>query len=100
MVRLTALVKAIALGLLAWYLMIPPPAEISSDLQTNFSAPLAQWDELRRFDSSSQCEAVRKAYAQKPPGAISDMLGGKQQALATMTKAQCVKGDDPRLKQQ
>jgi hypothetical protein len=86
-----------ALVVLATYLMIPPPKLSGDNFQINFSAPLSKWDQLRRFDSDADCEAVLEHYRHKPPGGLSAMLGGRSEAAAAMRAARCVPSHDPSL---
>ena len=65
---------AAAVALIGWYLMIPPPRQIDSPFQINYRAPFGKWVQLRLFDSHSEREAARNAYAKNPPGGIADML--------------------------
>jgi len=83
---------------LATYLMMPPPRMVEGRFQTNFSAPLNKWDQLRLFDSDAECEAALNSYRQEPPGGLPAMLGSRAAAVATMRAAQCISISDPRLK--
>jgi hypothetical protein len=87
----------LALALVGWYLMIAPPRQINDRFETNFSAPLDKWVQLRLFKLQSECEAARDAYAKNPPAGVTDMLSSKADALTVMKAAKCVSTDDPRL---
>ena len=87
----------LALALVGWYLMIPPPKQIGSSFQTNFKAPIEKWAQIRRFKQKSECEATRAAYAKNPPGGVTDMLSSKQEERALWNAAQCVSTNDPRI---
>jgi hypothetical protein len=91
---------AAAVGLIGWYLMIPPPRQIDSKLQINYTAPIEKWVQLRLFDSRSECEAARSAYAKNPPGGIADMLSSKAEERAVMQAARCIAASDPRIAEQ
>jgi hypothetical protein len=88
-----------ALLLVAAYLLMPPPDGVARDhFHINFSAPLAKWAEVRRFNSMAACESARQVYRQKPLGGLPTMLESRQEALAAMRVAKCVSANDPRLK--
>lgn len=90
-------VELMAMVVVGWYLMIPPPRQIDDQFQINFSAPIEKWAQLRSFKRESECEAARTAYAKNPPGGVVDMLSSVKQARAAMQAAQCVSTDDRRL---
>lgn len=91
---------AAAVVLIGWYLMIPPPRQIDRQFQINYTAPIEKWVQLRLFDSQSECEAARSAYAKNPPGGIADMLSSKPEERAVMQAARCIAASDPRLAEQ
>jgi hypothetical protein len=80
--------------------MIPPPRQIDSKLQINYTAPIEKWVQLRLFDSRSECEAARSAYAKNPPGGIADMLSSKAKERAVMQAARCIAASDPGIAEQ
>jgi hypothetical protein len=84
--------------LVAAYLLMPPPEVAGDHFHINFSAPLAKWAEVRRFNSMAACESARQVYRQKPLGGLPAMLESRQEALAAMRAAKCVSANDPRLK--
>jgi hypothetical protein len=84
--------------LVAAYLLMPPPEVAGDHFHINFSAPLAKWTEVRRFNSMAACERARQVYQQKPLGGLPAMLESRQEALAAMRAAKCVSANDPRLK--
>ena len=86
-----------ALVLLATYLIMPPPKLSGDNLQINFSAPISKWDQLRRFNSDAECEAVLEHYRHKPPGGLSAMFGSRAEAAAAMRAARCVPSREPSL---
>jgi hypothetical protein len=83
---------AAALGLLGWYLMVPPTGK---DFPSgNLNAPISQW--LKRptiYRSRDECEHVLDKQRR--------LLNAKNQQLAVRfyKQAQCVATDDPRLQQ-
>src|ERR1700722_16787703 len=87
-----------ALLLVAAYLLMPPPKETGDSFHINFSAPLAKWAEVRRFNSMAACEGAIQAYRQKSLGGLPAMLESREEALAAMRAAQCVPANAPRLK--
>ena len=84
--------------LVAAYLLMPQPKVAGDHFDINFSAPLAKWAEVRRFNSMAACESTRQVYRQKPLGGLPAMLESRQEALAAMRAAKCVSANDPRLK--
>ena len=73
--------------LVAAYLLMPQPKVTGDHFQINFSAPLAKWAEVRRFNSMAACESARQVYRQKPLGGLPTMLESRQEALAAMRAA-------------
>jgi hypothetical protein len=98
---------AIALVVVAWYLMIPP---IGTDNKVDAHAPLSQWRKGVKFDSAKQCADSLKDAIQNPMtpdeyrAAAAATRKAKMHPLSKseMTKrtseSQCVAEDDPRLK--
>ena len=87
-----------ALALFATYLMMPPPKLAGDHFQIDFTAPLSKWDQLRLFNSDSECEAALESYRRKPPGGLPAVLGSRTDAAAAMRAARCISTRDPRLK--
>jgi hypothetical protein len=71
----------VAIALMGWYLMLPPPA--GSDRRLIF-APLSQWKTIDKFDSKAKCEDIRRQLIARMPGTAIDT-------------SRCVSGDDPDL---
>lgn len=46
---------------IAWYALMPP---LSGGL-VDVRAPLAQWEQMRAFDSAEECEKMMMAYARQ-----------------------------------
>jgi hypothetical protein len=98
---------AIALAIVAWYLMIPP---IDATNKIDVKAPLLTWRKSMKFDSQDQCEDSLKDVIEHPTtpaeyqAAAKATLKARMKPLtqAEMTKrmkeSQCVAEDDPRLK--
>jgi hypothetical protein len=83
--------------LVAAYLLMPPPKVAGNHFDINFSAPLAKWAEVRRFNSMTACESAMHVYQQKPLGGLPAMLESRREALDAMKAAKCVSANDPRL---
>jgi hypothetical protein len=99
-----------ALGLLGWYLMVPPRSEST----LNAIAPLSQWQIEDSFDSASACRQAleqKRATAEKeknqrvaederrlqngdPPSANFEQIAREEQSRRSV----CIATDDPRLK--
>lgn len=111
---------AVALALVGWYLMVPPPGQPRSTgantAPPNDSAPLTQWTTRNSYDSAQACEAAKKQsldtasadldkqrrFAAQRQGLSPDNLSYQKflvtDQLAYATKALCVSTDDSRLK--
>ena len=73
-----------------WILMIPPRTGTADNPGADTNAPLAQWHRLVTFDSEAQCnDGINQFRASPDPAHVLD---------AAKASAQCVSGDDPRLK--
>ena len=80
---------AAALGLAAWYLILPPPAPSGKRLT---GAPLSDWKSIDEFDSQSTCLQTRaKLIASMPntqidtslcvPGGVQGLAPGQEPAI-------------------
>jgi hypothetical protein len=86
---------AAALALVGWYLLVPPWVAPN---QFDATAPLAQWPQVKSFDSAAACEQHRL-------GAFRHFSANKEkldEAAAEYNArlyraALCVETDDPRL---
>jgi hypothetical protein len=82
---------AAALALVGWYLMVPP---LNSPSDPIAHVPLSKWTVQERFDSKLDCQlghfrtidTAQKQNANDYP------------FLLTIAEAECIEGDDPRLK--
>ena len=81
---------AAALGLAAWYLILPPPAPSGKRLM---DAPLSDWKTVDEFDSESTCLQMRaKLIESMPrteidtalcvPGGVQDLAPGQEPVIA------------------
>jgi hypothetical protein len=89
---------AAALALVGWYLIIPPSADVASDLATGLE-PLWQWFQIGSFDSENACQQGRHmmisrymADLQNDPSNIEAV-----HSFDAFYYSQCVASDDPRL---
>jgi len=67
-----------AFAIVAWYLMLPPPALTGERL---FYAPLLEWKLVDEFDSKSACQQMRLKLIERMPDSGIDT-------------ARCLSGDD------
>jgi hypothetical protein len=72
---------AVAIALIGWYLMLPPPGGSNRRL---IFAPLSQWKTIDEFKSKAQCEDIRRQLIAAMPGTAIDT-------------SRCISGDDPGL---
>jgi hypothetical protein len=84
---------AAALALVGWYLIIPV-----SSKQADLNAPLSKWKRWETYNSadSAKCEYDRQG--------LLDVMGMNWDSVDSpgkpaFVKAQCIKSDDPRLKE-
>ena len=106
---------AAALGLVVWYLMLPPNAAVR-----DISIPLAQWSVEGTFDTASDCQEAMASLSQRaesetemrkladqewkkvrpdvnlPYDMRERLIKVVRERLKTM---RCVSSDDPRLKE-
>jgi hypothetical protein len=87
---------AAALALAGWFLIIPPPRLVGTmeAFQTHFDAPQSKWVRMRRFNHRDKCEKTLAEYRQHPPKDYVDLLGGEDQARATMNAGRCIEAKD------
>jgi hypothetical protein len=106
---------AAALGLLGWYLLLPPyrsketrgpvalrSARAASEI-FNFDAPLSKWEKKEPFESERDCENEKnKLYEEQLTEFAKARRQREKRALGheitRLQHGQCVAGDDPRLK--
>ena len=76
---------------LAWYALIPPMAgEV-----VNARAPLAQWEQMRAFDTAEECEKVVTAYAAKMTGQTDNAARARYRQVQYV---RCIHASDLRLR--
>ena len=78
---------AAALALVVWYLMVPP---VHNGKHVN--VPIAQWVNLKGFDSASACENFADRLLK-----VAKEKGNNTQIIAAQVH-ECIATDDPRLK--
>ena len=78
--------RAIAIGALGWYLMIPPMPGGHYDAQ----AAIAQWFVFSAHDSAHECEGAK--FLNREGHKRSD-----DPMKIALDSAQCIATDDPRL---
>lgn len=87
---------AAALALVGWYLLVPP--WVAPD-QFDATAPLAQWRQVKSFDSAAVCEQHRLgAFRHFSAEHKGDPMVAEYNARLYRA-ALCVETDDPRLKE-
>lgn len=72
-----------------WYALIPPASG-------GISTPLAQWEQVRAFDSAEQCEQRMMAYARQFADQTDNAARVRYQRVQYM---RCVSAADPRLRE-
>ena len=83
---------AATLGLVGWYLLVP----LTKDGRFDGSAPLTNWQVLKSFGSSSDCENGRRAIL-RGTDQPSDLL--HVYAHYGAIRSRCIASDDQRLKE-
>jgi hypothetical protein len=77
---------AVALGLVGWYLMVPP---FDSNRQPNYTAQLIRWRRISSFESLKDCEKRES---------ILDEIAEKNAARqGYFLSTACIASDDPGL---
>lgn len=61
---------AVALALIGWYLMTPPPkfdpaTHLAVPGAVDIYAPFKFWDQRKIFDSAQECEAAQRSFAEE-----------------------------------
>jgi hypothetical protein len=95
---------AAALALVGWYLMVPPYGSYHKPPLGRFTvytdAPLAEWTVDSGYDKADECNKVQQTFqARGAPDERKYKLGSEYWAVvASLSFAQCIASDDPRLK--
>jgi hypothetical protein len=87
---------AVALAVLAWYVMTPPWS-LDPQLRIDESAPLRNWSVGEAMDTRNDCETLRQRIIEPhtPPRGGTVVMERQIQKLSKASR--CVAGDDPRL---
>jgi hypothetical protein len=90
---------AAALGLVGFYLMVPPYSE--RPIPPRNLPPLSKWSIYQRYNTLDKCRQVRSditsGWLQDSPPDFEQRFGDKFKS--TFARAQCVTTDDPRLEE-
>jgi hypothetical protein len=97
---------AAALGLVVWYLMLPPlrfvgPANDFSLAIVDSAAPLSQWLPMMTFKTLQECDNFSTRLARNLRKSVKTERDKKDVDTLIriwLGKYQCVTSDDPRLK--
>lgn len=76
-----------------WYALIPP----LSDGHVDARAPLAQWEQVRAFDSAEECEKLTMAYARQFAEQTDNAARARYRQVQYV---RCVSVSDPRLREE
>jgi hypothetical protein len=98
---------ATALGLVGWYLIIPPRVSDWPVLVYDTNAPLSKWQQVGSFNyTAEQCDRNKKETAgftlqttEKMAGTGEDKQKAKQSIRAMLSGLRCIASDDRRLKE-
>jgi hypothetical protein len=99
---------AAALGLVGWYLMVPP---VASDGEVDAYAPLSKWWKFQTDDSADECRTFLLEM-RTPPVTEAEWEGSRRAALELkhtptlnpeelqkrLLESLCIEENDPRLK--
>jgi hypothetical protein len=85
---------AVALALVGWYLMVPPPFDIDIKAGIYNHKPLGEWTRKATFDTEFEC----KREIAKGCGTINQN-GEDIGRVGPLCYSQCIATDDPRLKE-
>jgi hypothetical protein len=92
--------QAAALGLVGWYLMIPPIYHDRVAFQVDENAPLAKWVVYSAHDNADDCEESRVKGNDLAAEKRKQLRDSKSARLLQdqLQFSQCIATDDPRLK--
>lgn len=86
---------AAALALVGWCLMIPPLSRSSSgEIGSDFSRPLSEWFPVGVYDTEADCDKEINAMNQRAAS-----MAREHRTMLSLSHAQCIASDDPRLKE-
>ncbi len=91
--------QAAALGLIVWFLMVPPL--VSAPWKVDTQAPLRRWQRVSIFQAKSECDktllSIRDRYKSIATARIGAIEKGRRAFALQMVFSQCVAENDPEL---
>jgi hypothetical protein len=92
------------LGLMGWYLMLPPASQLNGMPWPDNKAPISQWTIAKSFDAANACEAeldrnrkgFKQTYRKMSHKNLQSEFWGRFY-IAASQQATCIATDDPRL---
>ena len=92
------------LGLMGWYLMLPPASQRNGMPWPDNKAPISQWTIAKSFDRANSCEAELDSHRKGFKQIYRKMSHNNPQSefwerfyVAAAGEATCIATDDPRL---
>ena len=89
-----------ALGLIVWFLMVPPL--VNAPWKVDTQAPLGQWRTVSIFHSKSECDktllSIHNTYNSTATARIGAIEKGARAFALQMVFSQCVARNDPDLR--
>jgi hypothetical protein len=87
---------AVALGLMGWYLMVPPIERSPNGRRAfNFNVPLSQWYRWNYYESARECWDVDRDLLERSRSVLR--IDPLDAAANAYLQAQCIPTDDPHL---
>jgi hypothetical protein len=88
-----------ALGLIVWFLMVPPL--VNAPWKVDTQAPLRRWRTVSIFQAKSECDktlsSIHNTYNSTATARIGAIEKGTRAFALQMVFSQCVAGNDPDL---
>jgi hypothetical protein len=88
-----------ALGLIVWFLMVPPL--VNAPWKVDTQAPLRRWRTVSIFQAKSECDkslsSIHNTYNSTATARIGAIEKGTRALALQMVFSQCVAGNDPDL---
>jgi hypothetical protein len=96
--------QAVFLGLIGWYLMLPPASPLNGMPWPDNKAPISHWTIAKSFDTANSCEAAldrnrkgfKQTYHKMSHKNLQSEFWGRFY-IAASQQATCIASDDPRL---
>lgn len=91
---------AVALALVGWCLMVPPPV-LHTSPPVDLDAPLSEWRLFSVHNSAAECERGLVAFYKLAKTELVANPGDERDRIQfyQLESSQCVATDDPRLKE-